>query len=182
MTLSDLASIGSFISGLAVLVSLIFVGLQMRQVNRNQRSSMQQGRSDQSFELMMRLTDPAIQPSIMRGRTGDLTMDPAQVDAFIRAWIAAFNLWENSFLQHKAGMIDAEAMASDAALPRVFMSYLGCRAAWKTVRGQFTGTFRDYLDGVVRDTPPERAPDLSAKWKTFVAEEEAALSQKPPAC
>ena len=177
MSLSDLAAAGSFVSGLAVVISLIFVGLQMRQANRNQRSSMQQQRSAQNFELMLRLTDPAVQPSIMRGRAGDLTMEPPLVDAFIRAWIATFTLWENGFLQHKAGMIEAEVMASEAATHRVFLSYLGCRAAWKTVRGQFTGDFRDYLDGVVHDTAPARAPDLSARWKAFVADEEAALAE-----
>lgn len=34
MSLSDLASIGSFISGIAVLASLMFIGAQMLQNNR----------------------------------------------------------------------------------------------------------------------------------------------------
>jgi hypothetical protein len=39
MSLSDLAAIGSFISGIAVVGSLIFVGLQLLQANRQQRST-----------------------------------------------------------------------------------------------------------------------------------------------
>ena len=41
MSLADLASLASSI---AVLVSLLFLALQVRQSNRNQRSLMQQGR------------------------------------------------------------------------------------------------------------------------------------------
>lgn len=38
MSLSDLASIGSFVRGLAVVVSFGFLSLQIRQSNGNQRS------------------------------------------------------------------------------------------------------------------------------------------------
>ncbi|MFI4933976.1 MAG: hypothetical protein ACHP7N_05125 [Caulobacterales bacterium] len=175
MSLSDLASIGSLVSGLAVVVSFVFLGLQIRQSNRNQRSLMQQGRSDKTVALMLRLTDPTLQESMIRGRAGDLTMSPAQVDAFVRAWIATFAGWEDGYLQHRAGMMDAASMASDAATHRVFLSYPGCRAAWKTSRGQFTGAFRDYIDQMVRGTNPMQPPDTSATWKAFVAEDLAAL-------
>ena len=173
MSLSDLASLGSFVSGVAVLVSFVFLGLQIRQSNINQRSLVQQGRSDNELELMLRLIEPHLHESMMRGRGGDLTMEPAQVDAFVRAWIATLSLWEDGFLQRQAGTIDAASFTSSAAAHRVFMSYPGCRAAWRTVRGQFTGAFRDYLDGVLRETRPVRPPDITATWKAFVTEEQA---------
>jgi hypothetical protein len=135
MSLSDLASIGSFVSGLAVVVSFVFLGLQIRQSNRNQRSLIQQGRANNNIELMLRLTDPALHESMIRGRAGDLTMEPEQVDTFVRAWIATLSLWEDGFLQHRASTIDPASMASAAANHRVFLSYPGCRAAWKTARG-----------------------------------------------
>ena len=175
MSLSDLASIGSLVSGVAVVVSFVFLGLQIRQSNRNQRSLIQQGLANNNIELMLRLTDPALHESMIRGRAGDLTMAPGQVDTFVRAWIATFSLWEDGFLQHRASTIDPASMASAAANHRVFLSYPGCRAAWKTTRGQFTGAFRDYVDGVVRDSRPVQPPDVAAMWKAFVAEEQAEL-------
>jgi hypothetical protein len=109
------------------------------------------------------------------GRAGDLMMEPAQVDTFVRAWIATLSHWEDGFLQHQAGTIDPASMASAAANHRVFLSYPGCRTAWKTARGQFTGAFRDYIEGVVRDTRPVQPPDVSTNWKAFVADEQAEL-------
>jgi hypothetical protein len=57
----------------------------------------------------------------------------------------------------------------------VYLSYPGCRAAWRTVRGQFTGAFRDYLDAMVQETAPAKPPDVAAAWKGFVAEDLARL-------
>ena len=175
MSLSDLASLGSFVSGVAVVVSFVFLGLQIRQNNRNQRSLIQQGRADNSLELMLRLTEPHLQESMMRGRAGDVAMTPAQIDAFIRAWIATFSVWEDGFLQRLGGTIDRASLAADAANHRVYLSYPGCRAAWRTVRGQFTGAFRDHLDAMVRETPPANPPDVAATWKAFVADDRAKL-------
>lgn len=135
----------------------------------------QRGLANNNIELMLRLTDPSIHERMIRGRAGDLTMAPLRVDTFVRAWIATFSLWQDGFPQHRASTIDRASMASAAANHRVFLSYPGCRAAWKTTPGEFTGAFRDDIDGVVRDTRPVLPPDVSATWKAFVAEEQAEL-------
>jgi hypothetical protein len=57
MSLSDLASLGSFVSGVAVVATLVFLGLQMRQTNLNQRALMQQGRSARTADSMLRISE-----------------------------------------------------------------------------------------------------------------------------
>ena len=44
MSLSDLASIGSLVSGVAVLGSLIYLALQVRQTDRNQQAAIRHSR------------------------------------------------------------------------------------------------------------------------------------------
>ena len=46
MSLTDLASIGSLISSVAVLISLIYLALQVRQAEKNQQASIRQGRAN----------------------------------------------------------------------------------------------------------------------------------------
>ena len=46
MTLLDLAAIGSFINGMAVVVTLAFLLLEVRQNAKNLRSSVQQARAN----------------------------------------------------------------------------------------------------------------------------------------
>jgi len=60
MSLSDLASLGSFVSGVAVLISLIYLALQVRQAEKNQRSLMQQGQANRICDLLLRNSDPSL--------------------------------------------------------------------------------------------------------------------------
>jgi hypothetical protein len=60
MTLSDFASIGTLISSLAVLVSLVFLNFQMRQTERNQRAMMNQGVMARDNAIMMMLQQPEV--------------------------------------------------------------------------------------------------------------------------
>jgi len=66
MSLSDLAAFGSFVSGLAVLVSLIFLLLQVRQTNRNQRALMQQGISARYLQMNSTASSPEVAKTLVR--------------------------------------------------------------------------------------------------------------------
>ena len=64
MSLSDLASIGSLVSGVAVLVSLIYLSQQTRQNTKHSRALIQQGRSLGSQDyLVQQALDPSLQKS-----------------------------------------------------------------------------------------------------------------------
>jgi hypothetical protein len=51
-SLCDLAAVGSFVSDIAAVFSFIFLALQIRQANRNQKSLMQQGRSASNVDIL----------------------------------------------------------------------------------------------------------------------------------
>ena len=78
MSLSDLAAVGSFLSGIAVVFSFAFLALQMRQANLNQRSLMQQGRTGRTIDVLMRLTDPILSATAVRAFRGDPAMSDAE--------------------------------------------------------------------------------------------------------
>jgi hypothetical protein len=173
MSISDLSALGSFLSGVAVIFSFIFLALQMRQANLNQRALMQQGRVARTGEIMLRLTEPHMIESIMRGGAGDVTMSPVEIETFVRAVVAMFLNWEDSFIQNKAGTIDATGMDSDLTAMRHFLSLPGYRAVWRTIgRRQFSTKFCEQIDvllGEASGNQPRR--DLSTAWKAHVAEE-----------
>jgi hypothetical protein len=52
MNLSDLAAIGSLVSGIAVLVSLVYLAQQTRQNSKHTRALIQQGRAIQSADIL----------------------------------------------------------------------------------------------------------------------------------
>jgi hypothetical protein len=58
MSFSDLAAIGGFISSLAVCGSLIYLALQVRQSDRNQRALMTQGMLTRGADIIMYMAQP----------------------------------------------------------------------------------------------------------------------------
>ena len=132
MSLSDLAALGSFISGVAVVFSFIFLALQMRQSNSNQRSLMQQGRSARNITTILQQTEPTMSETIVRAFQADLTMPREQVRAFTGYAAAVFWSAEDSFLQFRKGMLDAESWSTEDATLRAFMALPAYRVAWQT--------------------------------------------------
>jgi hypothetical protein len=78
MSLSDLAAIGSFASGIAVVLSFIFLALQMRQANQNQKSLMQQGRTARTVDILMKMTEPVLSETIMNAVREDASKEPGK--------------------------------------------------------------------------------------------------------
>src|SRR5215469_11060544 len=58
MSLSDLASLGSFVSGVAVVFSFVFLGLQIRQADKNQKAMLESDSVSRSNEHLLKLTEP----------------------------------------------------------------------------------------------------------------------------
>ena len=173
MSLGDIASLVSLVSGVAVLVSLLFLGFQMRQSNRNQRSLMQQGRSDRNVDLLSRLTDSKLSEILLRVSGGNTLTD---ADYFVLYGFAAAVFWsyEDSFFQFHSGMLDAKSWASDVATLKRLLSNPAYRAVWSTARGGIGDEYRSFLDGLAADAKLNAPGDLVNTLKQYIAEERRA--------
>jgi hypothetical protein len=172
MTLSDLASIGGFVSSIAVVITLIFLLWQLRQTNRNQRSLMQQGRSARSVDLLLRAAEPHLSEILSRAFSNDISMDETQVRSFQMFSLASLTSWEDSFLQHQAGTLDDASFTADAAVLRIWARSPAFRAFWLMMRDIFSGDYRAYVDNLIRDTKAVREPySGAATWKEFLKKE-----------
>ena len=172
MALSDLASIGSFVSGIAVVVTLIFLLLQMRQANLNQRALMQQMRAARQIDTQLKASDPHLCEIMSRAFANDLSMNDPQVRSFLMFCLASLTNWEDSYLQHQAGTLDAASLASDVAILRLWASLPSFRAIWKMMRETYSDGYRDYVDELVRNSKAVRAPfSTEALWKDSLKKE-----------
>ena len=72
MSLSDLASIGSLVSGIAVLVSLVYISQQTKQNSKHTRALIHQGRIGQTSNyLALFAADASLAEVAGRGFAGD---------------------------------------------------------------------------------------------------------------
>ena len=178
MSLTDFAAVGSLVSGVAVLFSLLVVGIQIGQSNRNQRSLMQQGRSVRNVELLMKLTEPRLAGIMVRLLGGDEVTDEEFISYYGFA-AAVFWSYEDSFLQFKAGMLDSKGWDSDVLTLKGLLSNPAYRAVWRAVRDSIGGGYKAFVDGVVAEAKNSAPRRTAAVLKQYFSEEMAARHQSP---
>jgi uncharacterized membrane protein len=172
MPLSDLASIGSLLSGIAVVISLIYLAFQIRQNTRHQRASMQQGRAARTVDLLLRTAEPDMAQAILRGRMADGAIEPAELEQFLRATTAIFISFEDGYVLRRAGMLDATTIAGDdAALKHHILPWPGYRIAWEMLKTGMQPDFRDYVDELAEKTPLMASSDRLVTWKKLATEQ-----------
>ena len=109
MTLLDLASLGSFISGIAVLASLIFVGFQLRQNTQAVRAEASQAHSQNWQNIVTPIIDNGEVARLWR--LGLDSIDDLNDDEnvrFLSLVSGIFRFWEGSRLQWRHGQLDNE--------------------------------------------------------------------------
>ena len=105
MSLSDLASLGSLVSGAAVLGSLIYLALQVRQADRNQQASIRQGRTTRAVDLLLAQLEPGVANAWRRGLEAPDELTETELGQFLSLCRAQFHHVEDAFYQHEEGLL-----------------------------------------------------------------------------
>jgi hypothetical protein len=175
MSLSDLASFAGVISGLAVLVSLIYLNLQTRQNAKHTQALIQQGRAAQATTYALTwATNPALTELYLRGSTGDPGLTDLETTQFVLLTHSHFSIWEDMYYQHQAKLIDPERHAGMVESIRRQLQTPGYRASWEWQRDQFGKNFRSLLDDLTqkgRAKIQEESVPVSSEWQQRIGEE-----------
>jgi len=172
MSLSVLASLGSFVSGFAVLISLIYLALQVRQTERNQQISIRHSRGTRIVELHLALADAAMADAWLHGSVSPQELTQTELSQFINLCRALFFHFEDSFYQRQEGLLNDAAFETVVAGVRLSARSPGWRAAWRIARANFGGRFLAFMDEVGAASAVEPSVDLSLEtWKVAFASE-----------
>ncbi len=168
MTLEGIFYLSQCIASIAVVGSLIYLGLQVRGADRSQRSIMQQGRADRVSQSSLTLASPELAAVWQKGMDADPTMTRVEVTQWILVCRSIFISGEDSFLQHQSRALDQAAFDSYCAGVRSYMSHTGFRAAWKLLGGQFSQEYREFVDAQLAVTPIAPGRDVYEEWQKIV--------------
>ena len=169
MSLSDLASIGSLVSGIAVLVSLIYLGLQVRQNTHVHRASAHQARLDFVMEFLDGLTDASLAPIFLRGLEGDPSMTEVEFTrfrAFMHRWFLGMAeiVW-----MHERGVLDDDRYAGSTQALREYLGFPGTRAVWQVIKPVMPATFRTLVDTTIADTELASVHSVFDAWRSALS-------------
>jgi hypothetical protein len=171
MSLANLAAIGSFVSGIAVVFSFIFLALQVRQANQNQRSLIQQARTSRNVEILLKMADEQISELLAKAESEPAGLSPEKIWSFYGFVGAVFWSYEDSYMQYNAGTLHAGSWQSDVATLERILAYPSFRVIWRMVRDGMIGGYRDYIDAVMSKVPADTSARYSDFFAAYLAEE-----------
>ena len=173
MSLDIWVAIATLASNVTLVITLLFVGLQVRQAERNQRALMQQGRADRIGQQSLEVASSRELAYVFNtGMFEPQKLTREEFAQYLLIGRAIFVSAEDSFLQHKEGMLDPTAFRSQTTGQRRMMTmWPGARALWRVLATQYGEEFRQHMEEVVQAAARQPAPDLFTEWQTLVRSE-----------
>ena len=146
MTLADLGNLGEFVGAIAVVASLIYLAIQVRQNTRSVRASTYQAVVSDSAAINATGAQDEALARIFRVGQRDISEladdERMRHDFFLGQ---SFNMFENLYLQREHGTIDDEYFNAKMGLVRRWLSRPGIREWWDSRSYMYVGRFRDFV-------------------------------------
>ena len=139
-------SIPSLLSAVAVVISLTFVGFEVRQNTAAQQSAMIEGITSQRVEFnIASFTDDRIPDLVLRARKGALPADFTPVEnQALRLWFVTYlRIVESAHRQVGVGVIGEDALNTFAS---PILAWPFFTEAWPTLQLSFEPSFIEFLE------------------------------------
>lgn len=169
MTLQDLSLIAQIVGGAAVLASLIFVGIEVRQNSAITRAQVHQQLSDTFTAYLETLAGHASIVGVgTSSKAGLANMTDEELLRFSFLMAGLFKIWENAFYQHKSGFLDERAWQSNVQWLLTWYHLPGVRIWWLVRKDLFAHEFQAFVEACPH---PAETRAISARLR------EAAISR-----
>ena len=176
MSISDLGSLGEFIGALAVLVSLVYIALQIRTNTKAVRASTFQSVTSGWQNQIQFLSDPSLSDLIDRSVSEPEALGQADLSRLFLITRANFRLCENDYYQLRSGTFDVDAWAGyKNSIVQEILGGPAFRAMWALQRDVFSSEFARFMDEqaqIAMDREEHSAPQrLEELWKDVLRKE-----------
>ncbi len=160
MSLEDLGNIGEFLGGLAVLVTLVYLALQIRQNTRQlertaaiSKAATYQNLTTLIVEGNARIsTNREFAELRLKGRQALANLDEVDQNRFLLSMSSMFRIMENLSQQNAAGLLSDDEFSSWQYTLRMHLSYPGAREAWRELSPAFSPIFRELVESIVSES------------------------------
>jgi len=152
MNIESMANYADVIGGIAVIVSLIYVGLQIRRNAKSSQSQANQSAHESLANVSLEVAKDSNFSSFTR--KGMVAFDEVTEEEkfrFMLLMITIFRRYENIFYQYQKGFLEKELWEGYRQSMLLYFYTSGGQAFWNARGGHFSGLFRNYLDSTSPD-------------------------------
>lgn len=151
MTLDQLGNLGEFISGLAVVVTLVYLAIQIRHNTRAVRSSMHHAMIESTLRIAESLSDNAdVARIVLRADEDYDNLTDEELIRFEAYGERVFSNFESVFYSYRNSMIEEDLWESWESSYLADIKRKSMRRYWQDERPQHLRDFTDFIDQFYR--------------------------------
>jgi len=147
MTLDQLASIGEIISGIAVVISLVYLAIQIRTNTETERTSTYQSIvSDFGALNNTMASTPELSHMFVQAMENYHQLSSDQKARISQVFFQCFRYFENMFYQYQKGYLDDEVWTGWKRLMLTYYARPGFQTWWEHRRDVYSAPFAIFLE------------------------------------
>ncbi len=147
MTLLDWGAIGELIGGIAIIVSLIYVGAQIKQNTKATKVSTSHAFLNLHCAIVSQISaEKEFRDIYWRGLKGLSNLQGSESAAFAGWAIQTFRIWEAFWYQWQEGVFDDQLWFGWKTQFCDLFGYPGIVEIWSVRNHQLSEDFREYVD------------------------------------
>ena len=154
MSIEDLGSIGELISSIAVLVSLIYLAIQIRRSTDTSRTSTYQAVVAEFAALNRAMSVTPNLSALFAGALEDFdSLDPNDRATISQLFFVVFHNFENMYYQYRKGYLEDDVWIGWKRLMLTYHSRPGFQSWWKMRSDVYSPSFVEFLATEQLDRP-----------------------------
>ena len=166
--LESLANLGEIIGAIAVVVSLIYLAVQVRQNTQAQRTENFSRALDRVAAMQASLSQDSDAAVVFaKGVADPSALSPTERIQFTWAMYELFGAFEFMFLASNTDAIPEEVWQRWSAAVAWWLTFPGIQTWWKVRPIPFTESFTGYVEGLLANNPT--ADETSQRYDHFLA-------------
>ena len=147
MTLNELGNIGEFISSIGVVISLLYLAVQIRKNTETERMSTYQSVVSDFGSLNRTMSSNAELSYLYVKAMEDFgELDSDEKARVSQLFFATFHYFENMFYQHKKGYLEEDVWRGWKRLMLTYHARPGFQTWWSIRRDVFSESFGEFLE------------------------------------
>lgn len=172
MNWDAIAAISETIGAIAVVVTLIYLAIQIRQNTKSIRGSTLQANTAVWSAMFCSMANEDIAIAYALGSAGKAEIKTVQYTQFFLVCRAMFVSFENQYYQYRQGLLDESTYQGyQRSISAQLLAFPGFRIWWQQNRDVFSQEFVAYVDELVEETPVADAGKLIIEWRRLAEEQ-----------
>ena len=152
MTLSDLGDLGDFVGGVGVVVTLVYLAIQIRRNTQAVHAASLDSVTASHMEFHRSIWgDPELNELWFDARIGRRELSEAESRRFAFIVATCARHWETAYQKARGGTLEHTAWAGmHQELVTVFADP-GSQVYWKMIRGMYSPDFVEFAESAIRE-------------------------------